>query len=77
MFEPPSHQAPIYNDMYGYFQGAQNDIFEDSKHTTNYTCPQSKASKFYPKDPILDILFIFSRIRGCICFPWLKAFETA
>jgi len=41
----PGHFAPLYKDTYGFFQGAQKDIFQ-TINTSNYTCPQSKASKF-------------------------------
>ncbi|KIJ36911.1 hypothetical protein M422DRAFT_33969 [Sphaerobolus stellatus SS14] len=39
----PGHFAPGYLDSYGFAQGAQNDIFE-TINTSNWTCPQSKAS---------------------------------
>ncbi len=30
MLSPPSGQTPMYNELWGFSEGAQNDIFQDS-----------------------------------------------
>ncbi|GJJ14990.1 hypothetical protein Clacol_009260 [Clathrus columnatus] len=50
----PGHFAPTYGNNYGFFQGAQDDIFE-TINESNWTCPQSKAAGVFASQNLVQV----------------------